>query len=113
LRRHSGHRWTSFLRPCGTSSGTGAPFRCTTDISSDIILGQGYAKEGFSAKIIAPEDQGVGFLRAEGGIPRRMKTAYSPMSKSTISLIWLLGSAPPPKVQQHEHRRTTTSERHP
>jgi DNA segregation ATPase FtsK/SpoIIIE, S-DNA-T family len=51
-------------------------FRCTTEISSDIILGQGWAKTGYNAADIAPEDLGVGLLRAEGGIPRRIKTAY-------------------------------------
>src|SRR5438045_1214935 len=30
-------------------------FRCTTDSSSDIILGTGWAKEGLSAKNISPE----------------------------------------------------------
>src|SRR6266508_1696349 len=51
-------------------------FRCTTDSSSDIILGVGWASEGYSAKRIAPEDRGVGLLLAEGGIPGRLKTAY-------------------------------------
>ncbi|MBN9754222.1 MULTISPECIES: FtsK/SpoIIIE domain-containing protein [unclassified Pseudonocardia] len=51
-------------------------FRCTTDSSSDIILSVGWAKEGFSAKDIRPEDRGVGWLLAEGGIPRRFKAAY-------------------------------------
>jgi S-DNA-T family DNA segregation ATPase FtsK/SpoIIIE len=51
-------------------------FRCTTDISSDIILGYGWAKAGYSAANIAPEDRGVGWLLAEGGIPRRIKAAY-------------------------------------
>jgi S-DNA-T family DNA segregation ATPase FtsK/SpoIIIE len=51
-------------------------FRCTTDVSSDIVLGFGWAKEGYSAKKIAPEDRGVGLLLAEGGIPRRFKAAY-------------------------------------
>jgi S-DNA-T family DNA segregation ATPase FtsK/SpoIIIE len=53
-------------------------FRCTTDSSSDIILSQGWASEGFSAKSIPPDDnyRGVGFLLAEGGIPRRFKSAY-------------------------------------
>ncbi len=53
-----------------------AAFRCTTDSSSDIILSVGWAKEGFSAKTIAPENIGVGYLLAEGGIPRRFKAAY-------------------------------------
>lgn len=51
-------------------------FRCTTDSSSDIILSQGWAGEGYSAKTIAPEDLGVGWLLAEGGFPRRFKAAY-------------------------------------
>jgi S-DNA-T family DNA segregation ATPase FtsK/SpoIIIE len=53
-------------------------FRCTTDSSSDIILSVGWASEGFSAKAIPPDDayRGVGFLLAEGGIPRRFKAAY-------------------------------------
>ena len=51
-------------------------FRCTTDSSSDIILSVGWAKEGYSARTIRPEDIGVGFILAEGGIPRRFKAAY-------------------------------------
>lgn len=51
-------------------------FRCTTDSSSDIILGTGWAKEGYSAKDISPDTIGVGLLLAEGGIPRRIKTAF-------------------------------------
>jgi DNA segregation ATPase FtsK/SpoIIIE, S-DNA-T family len=51
-------------------------FRCTTDSSSDIILSVGWAKEGYSARTIRPEDVGVGFILAEGGIPRRFKAAY-------------------------------------
>jgi DNA segregation ATPase FtsK/SpoIIIE, S-DNA-T family len=51
-------------------------FRCTTEISSDIILGHGWAKAGYDASTIAPEDRGVGWLRAEGDIPTRIKSAY-------------------------------------
>lgn len=51
-------------------------FRCTTDSSSDIILGRGWASQGHNAATIAPEERGVGLLLAEGGIPRRMKSAY-------------------------------------
>ncbi len=51
-------------------------FRCTTDSSSDIILSVGWAHEGYSAKDIAPEQLGIAFLLAEGGIPRRIKAAY-------------------------------------
>jgi S-DNA-T family DNA segregation ATPase FtsK/SpoIIIE len=51
-------------------------FRCTTDSSSDIILGTGWAKEGHSAKDISPDTLGIGLLLAEGGIPRRIKSAF-------------------------------------
>jgi S-DNA-T family DNA segregation ATPase FtsK/SpoIIIE len=51
-------------------------FRCTTEISSDIILGAGWSKEGYNAATIAPEDKGIGYLRAEGGIPRRVRCAW-------------------------------------
>ncbi|GAA4862268.1 hypothetical protein GCM10023203_07300 [Actinomycetospora straminea] len=51
-------------------------FRCTTDSSSDIVLGAGWATRGYTAAAIAPEDKGVGLLLAEGGEPRRIKSAY-------------------------------------
>jgi S-DNA-T family DNA segregation ATPase FtsK/SpoIIIE len=51
-------------------------FRCTTDSSSDIILGRGWAAQGFNAATIAPEERGIGYLIAEGLQPRRMKSAY-------------------------------------
>jgi S-DNA-T family DNA segregation ATPase FtsK/SpoIIIE len=51
-------------------------FRCTTEASSDIILGTGWAKQGYNATDITPEARGVGWLLAEGGIPRRFKGAY-------------------------------------
>jgi S-DNA-T family DNA segregation ATPase FtsK/SpoIIIE len=51
-------------------------FRCTTDASSDVILGHGWASAGYSAAQIDPTTRGVGWLIAEGGIPRRMKAAY-------------------------------------
>lgn len=51
-------------------------FRCTTDASSDVILGHGWAGEGYTATDIDPTSRGVGWLIAEGGIPRRMKAAY-------------------------------------
>ncbi|MGH3684473.1 MAG: FtsK/SpoIIIE domain-containing protein [Pseudonocardiaceae bacterium] len=53
-------------------------FRCTTDASSDVILGHGWAGEGYTAADIDPTCRGVGWLIAEGGIPRRMKAAYLP-----------------------------------
>jgi DNA segregation ATPase FtsK/SpoIIIE, S-DNA-T family len=51
-------------------------FRCTTDASSDVILGHGWASNGYTAADIDPICRGVGWLIAEGGIPRRMKAAY-------------------------------------
>lgn len=50
--------------------------RCTTEASSDIVLGRGWAEAGYNAARIAPEDQGVGYLIAEGGTPRLVKAAY-------------------------------------
>lgn len=50
--------------------------RCTTEGSSDIILGRGWADAGYNAQRIAPEDQGTGLLIGEGGIPRLVKAAY-------------------------------------
>ncbi|MFC5140535.1 FtsK/SpoIIIE domain-containing protein [Actinomycetospora rhizophila] len=51
-------------------------FRCTTDASSDIVLGHGWAARGHSAAVIAPEDKGIGLLLAEGGEPQRIKSAF-------------------------------------
>ena len=51
-------------------------FRCTTPASSDVILGHGWAGQGYSATDIDPTARGVGWLLAEGGIPRRMRAAY-------------------------------------
>jgi S-DNA-T family DNA segregation ATPase FtsK/SpoIIIE len=51
-------------------------FRCTTDSSSDIILSQGWAGQGYSAKTIRPEAIGQAWVLAEGGFPRRMRCAY-------------------------------------
>lgn len=52
-------------------------FRCATDDSSDVVLGKGAAKAGYTAATIADESRGVGLLRAEGKrIPRRVKAAY-------------------------------------
>jgi S-DNA-T family DNA segregation ATPase FtsK/SpoIIIE len=52
-------------------------FRCATDDSSDVILGRGTARTGYTAASIADESRGVGLLRAEGKrVPRRVKAAY-------------------------------------
>jgi S-DNA-T family DNA segregation ATPase FtsK/SpoIIIE len=50
--------------------------RCTTDVSSDIVLGHGWAARGFSSNTIPTDNQGAGYLIAEGGIPKRIKAAY-------------------------------------
>jgi S-DNA-T family DNA segregation ATPase FtsK/SpoIIIE len=51
-------------------------FRCSTEASSDTILGHGWANMGYSATEIDPQARGVGWLRAEDGVPRRVKAAY-------------------------------------
>jgi DNA segregation ATPase FtsK/SpoIIIE, S-DNA-T family len=51
-------------------------FRCTTPAFSDVILGHGWAGQGYSATDIDPGARGVGWLLAEGGIPRRVRVAY-------------------------------------
>ena len=51
-------------------------FRCTTDSSSDVVLGQGWANEGYTAADIDPLARGVGWLLSETGVPRRIKAAY-------------------------------------
>ena len=51
-------------------------FRCSTHASSDVILGHGWAAQGYTAADIDPTTRGVGWLIAEGGTPRRMKAAY-------------------------------------
>ena len=51
-------------------------FRCTTDSSSDTVLGHGWASEGYTAAEIDPLARGVGWLLSESGVPRRIKAAY-------------------------------------
>ncbi|WP_300614240.1 FtsK/SpoIIIE domain-containing protein [Trebonia sp.] len=51
-------------------------FRCTTDSSSDVILGQGWAAQGYSAADIDPLARGTAWLLAETGVPRRIRTAF-------------------------------------
>ena len=50
--------------------------RCTTDASSDIILGRGWAERGYSANTVDPNNQGVGYLISEEGTPNLVKGAY-------------------------------------
>jgi len=51
-------------------------FRCTTDVSSDIVLGHGWKDQGWSANTISPNNPGAGLLIAEGGRPEFIKAAY-------------------------------------
>jgi DNA segregation ATPase FtsK/SpoIIIE, S-DNA-T family len=51
-------------------------FRCTTDSSSDVVLGQGWAAKNYTAAEIDPLARGVGWLLSETGVPRRIKTAF-------------------------------------
>jgi S-DNA-T family DNA segregation ATPase FtsK/SpoIIIE len=51
-------------------------FRCTTDSSSDVILGHGWAGQNYTAATIDPLARGVGWLLSESGVPRRIKTAF-------------------------------------
>ena len=51
-------------------------FRCTTDSSSDTVLGHGWAGQGYTAATIDPRARGVSWLLSETGVPRRVKTAY-------------------------------------
>jgi DNA segregation ATPase FtsK/SpoIIIE-like protein len=48
--------------------------RCTSSDSSDTILGQGWASQGYSAATIDPSMRGVGYLLAEGGVPTLVMT---------------------------------------
>jgi len=50
--------------------------RCTTNASSDIILGHGWAQQGWSANTISPTNPGAGLLIAEDGSPKLVKVAY-------------------------------------
>jgi S-DNA-T family DNA segregation ATPase FtsK/SpoIIIE len=51
-------------------------FRCTTETSSDIVLGHGWHSRGYDASLIDPTTPGIGLLLAEGGVPRRIRCAY-------------------------------------
>jgi S-DNA-T family DNA segregation ATPase FtsK/SpoIIIE len=50
--------------------------RCTTDVSSDIVLGHGWAARGWTANQISPANPGAGLLIGEGGVPALVKVAY-------------------------------------
>ena len=50
---------------------------CGTPEASDTILGRGWASRGFDAATIAPGEPGVGYLRAEDGIPVKLRGYYN------------------------------------
>lgn len=49
---------------------------CGTPEASDTILGRGWASRGFDGATIAPGEPGVGYLRAEDGLPVRLRGYY-------------------------------------
>jgi S-DNA-T family DNA segregation ATPase FtsK/SpoIIIE len=97
-------------------------FRCTTDASSDVILGHGWASEGYTAADIDPTSRGVGWLIAEGGIPRRTRGTkvgrsrlrssaaglgcHRPVSVGAVAVLHCCTSAGPrcPRLAAHGRR---------
>jgi hypothetical protein len=55
-----------------------AAFRCTTNASSDVILGDGWARRGYTAVDIDITTRGVSWLLAEGQNPRKLKWVWVP-----------------------------------
>jgi S-DNA-T family DNA segregation ATPase FtsK/SpoIIIE len=51
-------------------------FRCTTETSSDIVLGHGWHARGYDASALDPAAPGVGWLLAEDGTPFRMRCSW-------------------------------------
>ena len=65
-----------------------------------MILGYGWAARGFSAATINPLDQGVVWLVAEDGHPRRVKVAY-------LDDAQIFGSLPTPANPPPHHHPLT------
>jgi S-DNA-T family DNA segregation ATPase FtsK/SpoIIIE len=65
-------------------------FRCSTDASSDVILGHGWANQGYTAADVDPAARGVGWLIADGGQPRRMKAAH--LSDAEVTRLARIGT---------------------
>ena len=85
-------------------------FRCTTDSSSDVVLGQGWATEGYTAADIDPLARGVGWLLSETGIPRRIKAAY--LTDDDIKYLAAYAAEPARqgrRMSHHASRRWTPS----
>ena len=75
-RRRSGRRRTSSRPRCGTCSATGWRSAAPPTPAPTSSSGTAGPNEGYTATDIDPAARGVGWLIAEGGIPRRIKTAY-------------------------------------
>ncbi|WP_308283395.1 FtsK/SpoIIIE domain-containing protein [Pseudonocardia nigra] len=60
-------------------------FRCTTETSSDIVLGHGWHARGYDASQLDPAAPGVGWLLAEDGTPARMRCSW--LTDDDIDLI--------------------------
>jgi DNA segregation ATPase FtsK/SpoIIIE, S-DNA-T family len=58
-------------------------FDCSIEASSDTILGHSWANQGYSVTEIDPQARGVGWLRAEEGIPAGSKPPTSPTPTSS------------------------------
>src|SRR5690606_15781459 len=50
--------------------------RCTTPDASDIVLGKGWASQGYNAARIDPTQRGAGLLLAEGAHPLWLRSAF-------------------------------------
>lgn len=63
-----------------------AAFRCTTPSSSDLILGNGWAADGYDARTINDRDEGVYYLLAEQSRPVMARAPlYSDTDVATIA----------------------------
>ena len=65
--------------------------RCANKDSSDIILGPGWAKDGYDASLLDPSIEGLGYLLAEGGLPIKFRAAY--LTRTDIAHIVAAGLA--------------------
>ncbi|SNY09652.1 FtsK/SpoIIIE domain-containing protein [Paractinoplanes atraurantiacus] len=76
--------------------------RCTTDSSSDVILGFGWEKKGWSATALSVDNPGSGLLIAENGSPRLVKTAY--LDDRTCAAIAAYAANMRATASTHDHR---------
>lgn len=93
-----------------------AATRCTTEASSDVVLGRGWAEAGYNAAHITPEDLGVCLLLAEGGIPRLIRGAW--LSDADIIRVaryaaWTRAGYHPTTTEPHSDLSATRNGRKP